>query len=51
MAVGVMIPGLIFDFVGGASYLPFFYGAGIVGILAMVASLFATKPNWQKFEL
>ena len=51
MAVGVMIPGLIFDFVAGASYLPFFYGAGIVGILAMVASLFATKPNWQKFEL
>ena len=45
MAVGVMIPGLIFDFVGGASYLPFFYVAGIVGILAMVASLFATKPN------
>ena len=49
--MGVMVPGLIFDFVGGASYLPFFYGAGIVGILAMVASLFATKPNWQKFEL
>ena len=51
MAVGVMIPGLIFDFVAGASYLPFFFGAGFVGILAMVASLFATKPNWQKFEL
>ena len=48
MAVGVMIPGLIFDFVGGASYLPFFYGAGIVGILAMVASLFATKPNSEE---
>lgn len=43
-AVGVMIPGLIFDFVGGASYLPFFFGAGFVGILAMVASLFARKP-------
>ena len=43
-AVGVMIPGLIFDFVGGASYLPFFVGAGFVGILAAVASLFATKP-------
>ena len=43
-AVGVMIPGLIFDFVGSASYLPFFVGAGIVGILAAVASLFATKP-------
>ena len=44
-AVGVMIPGLIFDFVGGASYLPFFFGAGFVGILAMVASLFAVKPT------
>ena len=44
MAVGVMIPGLIFDFVGDASYLPFFFGAGFVGILAMVASLMATKP-------
>ena len=44
MAVGVMIPGLIFDFVAGASYLPFFFGAGFVGILAMVASLMATKP-------
>ena len=44
-AVGVMIPGLIFDFVGGESYLPFFFGAGIVGILAMVASLFAVKPT------
>ena len=43
-AVGVMIPGLIFDFVGGASYLPFFVGAGIVGVLAAVASLFAVKP-------
>ena len=43
-AVGVMIPGLIFDFVGGASYLPFFFGAGFVGILAAVASLFAVKP-------
>ena len=43
-AVGVMIPGLIFDFVGGESYLPFFVGAGIVGVLAAIASLFAVKP-------
>lgn len=43
-AVGVMIPGLIFDFVGGESYLPFFVGAGFVGILAACASLLATKP-------
>ena len=35
--------GLIFDFVG-SSYLPFFYGAGFVGVLAAVASLFAVKP-------
>ena len=44
-AVGVIMPGLIFDFVGGGSYLPFFVGAGIVGVLAAVASLFAVKPN------
>ena len=44
-AVGVMIPGLIFDFAGGASYLPFFFGAGFVGLLAAVASLFAVKPT------
>ena len=44
-AVGVMIPGLIFDFVSGASYLPFFFGAGVVGIAAAVLSLFAVKPR------
>ena len=44
-AVGVIIPGLVFDFVGGESYLPFFFVAGFVGILAMVLSLFATKPE------
>jgi len=44
-AVGVLIPGLIFDFVGGESYLPFFFVAGFVGILAAVASLFATRPD------
>ena len=43
-AVGVMIPGLIFDFVGSASYLPFFYVAGFIGIVAALASLFATRP-------
>ena len=42
-AVGVMIPGLIFDFVG-ASYLPFFVGAGFVGVVAAVLSLMARKP-------
>lgn len=44
-AVGVMIPGLIFDFVGGESYLPFFVGAGFVGIVAAVLSLLAAKPG------
>ena len=44
-AVGVMIPGLIFDFIAGASYLPFFLGAGIVGILATIAALLAHKPK------
>ena len=44
-AVGVMIPGLIFDFIAGASYLPFFLGAGIVGILATIAALLANKPK------
>ena len=43
-AVGVMIPGLIFDFVG-ASYLPFFVGAGFVGVVAAVLSLMARKPR------
>ena len=44
-AVGVMIPGLIFDFIAGASYLPFFLGAGTVGILATIAALLANKPK------
>ena len=43
-AVGVMIPGLIFDFIGNETYLPFFYLATAIGLLAAVASLFATKP-------
>ena len=43
-AVGVMIPGLIFDFIGNETYLPFFYLATAIGLLAAVASLFASKP-------
>ncbi len=46
-AIGVLIPGLIFDFIGGATYLPFFYLAAAIGILAAVASLFAVKPTTQ----
>ena len=44
-AIGVLIPGLIFDFIGGATYLPFFYLAAAIGILAAIASLFAIKPR------
>ena len=43
-AIGVMIPGLIFDFVG-SSYVPFFVGAGFVGIFASVLSILAVKPS------
>ncbi len=43
-AIGVMIPGLIFDFVGNETYLPFFYLATAIGLLAAIASLFAKKP-------
>ena len=44
-AIGVIIPGLIFDFIGNETYLPFFYLATAIGLLATVASLFATKPE------
>ena len=44
-AIGVLIPGLIFDFLDGSSYLPFFIIAGIVGLLATIASLFAKPPK------
>ena len=43
-AIGVMIPGIIFDFIG-ASYLPFFIAAGFIGIVAAVLSLMARKPE------
>ena len=44
-AVGVMIPGLVFDYISGESYLPFFYAAGVVGLLTAVILLFATPPR------
>ena len=44
-AVGVMIPGIVFDYISSESYMPFFYAAGLVGILAAAFSLFATKPR------
>ena len=44
-AVGVMIPGIVFDYISSESYTPFFYAAGSVGILTSVISLFATQPR------
>lgn len=44
-AVGVMIPGLVFDYISGESYLPFFYAAGAVGLLTAAIFLFATPPR------
>ncbi len=43
-AVGVMIPGLVFDYTADGSYIPFFIAAGAVGIIAATISLFATRP-------
>ena len=44
-AVGVMIPGIVFDYISSESYMPFFYAAGSVGILTAIISLFATQPH------
>ena len=44
-AVGVMIPGIVFDYISSESYMPFFFAAGAVGILTVVISLFATQPH------
>ena len=44
-AVGVMIPGLVFDYITHGNYMPFFYAAGAIGILTAIISLFATQPR------
>ena len=44
-AVGVMIPGIVFDYISHGSYMPFFYAAGAVGILTALIALFATQPR------
>ena len=44
-AVGVMIPGLVFDYITNGDYMPFFYAAGAIGILTAIISLFATQPR------
>ena len=47
-AVGVMIPGLVFDYISAESYMPFFVAAGAVGLLTVIISLFATQPRHAK---
>ena len=44
-AVGVMIPGLVFDYISDESYMPFFIAAGCIGIVTAIISLFATPPH------
>lgn len=44
-AVGVMIPGIVFDYISSESYMLFFFAAGSVGILTALISLFATQPR------
>ena len=44
-AVGVMIPGIVFDYISSESYMPFFFAAGTVGVLTAVIALFATQPR------
>ena len=50
-AVGVMIPGIVFDYISAESYMPFFFAAGSVGILTALISLFATQPRHSGVEL
>ncbi len=49
-AVGVMIPGIVFDYISAESYMPFFFAAGSVGILTALISLFATQPRHSGVE-
>ena len=44
-AVGVMIPGIIFDYITQGNYTPFFIAAGSIGIITAAISLFATQPR------
>ena len=47
-AVGVMIPGFIFDYITHGNYTPFFIAAGAIGILAAIISLFAIQPHHNR---
>ena len=49
-AVGVMIPGIVFDYISSESYMPFFFAAGTVGVLTAVISLFATQPRHSTLD-
>ncbi len=49
-AIGVLIPGLVFDYIASGSYIPFFVGAGIIGIMAAVMAMFAGRPRLNKTE-
>ena len=49
-AVGVMIPGIVFDYISAESYMPFFFAAGAIGILTALISLFATQPAHSAVE-
>lgn len=49
-AVGVLIPGIVFDYISAESYTPFFFAAGSVGILTALISLFATQPDHSRVE-
>ena len=49
-AVGVMIPGIVFDYISAESYMPFFFAAGAIGILTALISLFATQPAHSGVE-
>lgn len=44
-AVGVMIPGLVFDYISNESYMTFFIAAGCIGIVTAIIALFATPPR------
>ncbi len=44
-AVGVMIPGLVFDYISDGTYTGVFVGFGVLGILTAVIVLFAKQPH------
>ena len=49
-AVGVMIPGIVFDYISAESYMPFFIAAGTIGILTAIIALFASQPRHSQAD-